>query len=617
MESGKQNREWPQWICQSKVFKSPDQAADVLRGLSEQRYQDQFCDVVLVVQDQRVPAHRALLATCSQYFQAMFTLGMKEERQQVVELVGMSYLGLKAVVDFLYSGELPLDGGNIDNVLEAAHHLQVWRAVDFCCEYMEKDLNEDNFLYLQELALLYSLERLDAFIDRFILEHFSTLSSTIEFLDNVSVHKLSSYLCSDQVQHQGEQMLLKVALQWLNQTPERSVHARLLLSHIHFPLMEPVELVDLVLPALRSLPLTEESDCQDLVEEALEYRSRPSAQPLLQTERSRLRGGEEQLLLFGGEVSEAASEELTAHVGRLDAETGSWVAETELPVRHSHHCVAVLGGFVFVAGGSLSRDNSEDSISNLLYRYDPRHKHWTKCCPMNQKRVDFYLGSVGQRLIAVGGRNDSPLSSVEVYCPADDSWSYVAPLPRFTYSHAGTVHDGLVYVSGGHDYQIGPYCKDLLSYDVSKDGESWVERQPMSVPRGWHCMASLHHLIYAIGGSNDHEDTAERYDILQVESYDPRHDQWTQVSSRLPLPNSEAAVAVWAGKIYVLGGYSWEEMVFYRSTQIYDPHRGSWSRGPDLPRNTGGAAACVCTARTSTSPHKKKGQRNTEQSDPT
>lgn len=42
-----------------------------------------------------------------------------------VELVGMSFIGLKAVVDFLYSGELPLDGGNIDSVLEAAHLLQV------------------------------------------------------------------------------------------------------------------------------------------------------------------------------------------------------------------------------------------------------------------------------------------------------------------------------------------------------------------------------------------------------------------------------------------------------------------------------------------------------------
>lgn len=50
-----------------------------------------------------------------------------------VELVGMSFVGLKAVVDFLYSGELPLDGGNIDYVLEAAHLLQVrnQRAVRF------------------------------------------------------------------------------------------------------------------------------------------------------------------------------------------------------------------------------------------------------------------------------------------------------------------------------------------------------------------------------------------------------------------------------------------------------------------------------------------------------
>lgn len=46
-----------------------------------------------------------------------------------VELVGLSYIGLNAVVDFLYSGELPLDGGNIDYVLEAAHLLQVRHCV--------------------------------------------------------------------------------------------------------------------------------------------------------------------------------------------------------------------------------------------------------------------------------------------------------------------------------------------------------------------------------------------------------------------------------------------------------------------------------------------------------
>lgn len=61
------------------------------------------------------------------------------------------------------------------------------------------------------------------------------------------------------------------------------------------------DLAGRVLPAVQAL-LPGQAGCEALVEEALTYHARPSAQPLLQTTRTSLRDGVERLLLIGGEV---------------------------------------------------------------------------------------------------------------------------------------------------------------------------------------------------------------------------------------------------------------------------------------------------------------------------
>ncbi|EPY81794.1 kelch-like protein 36 isoform 1 [Camelus ferus] len=485
-----------------RVYRWADHSTTVLQRLNEQRLRGLFCDVILVADEQHVPAHRNLLAVCSDYFNSMFTIGMREAFQKEVELIGASYIGLKAVVDFLYGGELALDGGNIDYILETAHLLQIWTVVDFCCEYLEQEVSEDNYLYLQELASIYSLKRLDAFIDGFILSHFGTLSFTPDFLQNISMQKLCVYLGSSE---------------WLTQQPEREAHA--------------------YQPAVCSL-LPREANCEGFIEEAVRYHNSLAAQPVMQTKRTALRTNEERLLF------------------------------------------------------------SE--------QYDPRCKQWIKVASMNQRRVDFYLASIEDMLVAVGGRNENgALSSVETYSPKTDSWSYVAGLPRFTYGHAGTIYKDFVYISGGHDYQIGPYRKNLLCYDHRTD--VWEERRPMTTARGWHSMCSLEDSIYSIGGSDDSIESMERFDVLGVEAYSPQCNQWTRVAPLLHA-NSESGVAVWQGRIYILGGYSWENTAFSKTVQVYDPEKDKWSRGTDLPKAIAGVSACVCALKPRLEDKKKKGK---------
>lgn len=115
----------------------------------------------------------------------------------------------------------------------------------------------------------------------------------------------------------------------------------------------------------------------------------------------------------------------------------------------------------------------------------------------------------------------------------------------------------------------------------------------MTTARGWHSMCSLGDSIYSIGGRVDHMRSPGHLDVLGVEAYSPQCNQWTRVAPLLQA-NSESGVAVWQGRIYILGGYSWENMAFCRAVQVYDREANRWSWGPDLPNGIAGLSACVC-----------------------
>ena len=63
------------------------------------------------------------MVACSDYFRAMLTGPgkMKESREDSVELKGVSAQGLKAVVDFAYTGKIKLSLQNLEEVFMRIH----------------------------------------------------------------------------------------------------------------------------------------------------------------------------------------------------------------------------------------------------------------------------------------------------------------------------------------------------------------------------------------------------------------------------------------------------------------------------------------------------------------
>lgn len=226
-----------------------------------------------------------------------------------------------------------------------------------------------------------------------------------------------------------------------------------LLQYVRYGLMEPAALH---LVAQRH-PVVQASEVATaLIDEALEYHRGVFAQPVRQTARTKPRFQSPTLYIIGGRKREVCRvcelrffnpvEQEHVHITGVS----NWSELAPMPAGRSHHCVAVMGHFLFVAGGEVEHATGRTCAVRTACRYDPRSNKWTEIAPMKTCREHFVLGALGQFLYAVGGRNElrQVLPTVERYCPKRNKWTVVQSFDRSLSCHAGCVADGLLWVSG-------------------------------------------------------------------------------------------------------------------------------------------------------------------------
>jgi len=112
--------------CHNKLIKTSDKHAKLLlENLNLLRKQKELCDVILIVGQNRIAAHRAILSACSPYFKAMFTGELAESRQTEIFIRDIDECAMEFLIDYCYTSRIIVDEKNVQTLLPAACILQV------------------------------------------------------------------------------------------------------------------------------------------------------------------------------------------------------------------------------------------------------------------------------------------------------------------------------------------------------------------------------------------------------------------------------------------------------------------------------------------------------------
>ncbi|XP_078274655.1 kelch-like protein 24 isoform X2 [Rhinoraja longicauda] len=531
----------------------------VLEGLNGLRLKRTLCDVTLCCGGQDFPCHRAVMASCSSYFHAMFSLGLVESRQERVAIGGVEPHTVGLLVSYAYTARVRLNATNVQALLVATNLLGVLPVREACCSFMERQLDDVNCVGVHCFAEAHGCTRLKERSLQYILSHFPRVHTQDEFL-SLPADKLVEIIASDHLNVTREETVFNAILLWVLRDESRSHDFHKILEHVRLPLMNPYYLHDVVEAQTfirDSLP------CQRLVAEAKDYL-------LLQDRRGELfgprahprksEGVSELIVVAGGEDDKV----ILRSVESFDPIKRHWNCLACLPCAISKHGLVASGSVLYLAGGEFS----DGVASNDLWRYDPIDNMWYERAAMNVARSELGLAMLDGLVFAVGGwEGSSRLASIECYNPSVNAWRFLASMKMAVTSPAVVAFGGLLYVAGGAVLEDGDGMNLVQVYNPKCD--SWSEVAPMQIPRSGSVACILHGKIYVIGGWH-----ASTENTNKVEQYDPRTNTWTMCA-----PMNERryrpGVAVVDGTIYVMGGEEgWDR--YHDTIEEYREEYGKW-----------------------------------------
>ncbi len=527
------------------------QADKLLAGLATLQEEGTLCDIELKAGHQTISAHKAVLAASTPYFSAMFGGKFKETRSRIVTVKDVTFIGLRNVIEFIYTGKININEDNIEDVLPAAHLLQMADIVGQCNDWMSQKLTKNNCFKLLRLAEKYSIDGVETAITDFVLSNFVAVSKTEGFME-ISQHALCRYLNSDLLKTDMDEFnVYEAAKTWISKnkiTDSESILS--ILKNVRFGLLSSYTLATQV---TGDDLIDDQKECRRLVNEATKYHSDLYNQPFYDTNWSRPRGKNGFIIVSHGE--KLPTSYTTSGNGKMDflpfpafgpagqnASLNMSIAKLGMGAIH-------INNFLFVFG-----TRCDHGYQNFALRYNASNNTWLDLTTVPRvPTVGFAVAHSGDhsQIFMVGGMHVhantkgllQPLDMrVDALCYSiqKNTWFPCKDLPEaLVWSAAATLNDH-VYVTGGNSVENS--TDSVYAYDVK--AKLWLTKARMIHKRSLHTLDAMNDKLYAVGGRVVEE---------AVEVYHPQSNQWTTAVHDAYCLVAASSLVI-DNNIYIIGG---------------------------------------------------------------
>ncbi|XP_068612789.1 kelch repeat and BTB domain-containing protein 3 [Brachionichthys hirsutus] len=540
-------------------------------------------DFTIVVQGRTFPCHRCVLAACSDFFSAMFEVDMRERGAGSVTLENQCPVAVGSFLDFAYSGETLITDGNIDTLFQLASFLQVSVLSRACGDFLIGTLDLPNCLSLLSLAEAYGSASLLRTANEFVIQNFSDLSKTPDFLD-MQVNVLEACLRSDALNVPSEEDVVTSLLKWVRRDllgRQKLLPGLFSLTRLHH------------LPALKTLRhsdtlLCGSESCLALLSEAQSRQDRCCG--LLADARQ----ATTQSYIYVLKTEERGE---ICHAFCYSLETDQW---KDLGTHHAEgtatipdppgSCLTSYAEKMFVTGGCQKNCRRSVRLHVAESSHDALDEAWCfcpvtlTCTPapaMLNPRTMHAAVTCLDRIYVIGGRTKGSregaptLLEVEYYDPLTQAWFSVSPLPTAIFYPEATACGRLIYILGSEAEitdSFNPSLDCFFSYDAQRD--QW-NRLVADFGQFFHAKlvkaVSVNNILYLCDLST-----------YKVYSFCPETCIWKGEGSFECAGFNAGAVGM-RDRIYILGGdYSPGEIT--DEVQVYHSGRSQWEEVSPMPR---------------------------------